>query len=464
MQNLGAINKIRLFTVLFVALLLRGVVFFQVIEDPRVVMQPDSGIYLSLAQGLIQNGSFSNPDSPDYPDPERMPGYPLFLASIMWVFQGNLLAAVLIQILLDSLSCLLICYLGELICRGSGFLSGILAALNMGMITYSHFILTDSLFLFVSILVLLMLLRVSRRRELKSNVFLGALLGIAVLIRPVIMYLPVLLIPLLFVCFITKLHVPAPAALGKVLLIGLIFVCTLSPWLIRNFIHFGRFQLSSQSGVHLLQYVVPFVWQYSKGVPFLEGMEKARHAFKERAEKEGLDLIVTDPFERSDLKVKMAVEYLRQEPKSAILKAWIFGGAKNLFSPAIIDLSYLLRVKRPHFFYTKGTTFLERAWNFLKGMQGFFGWAVIENIIALVLSRLIQVWGLVILLRHKTWEAVFLTSIILYFLVILGPVGYAKYRLPVEPLLIVLLSIGIRDLYTRFFASEDRVWGMSSKI
>jgi predicted ferric reductase len=122
---------------------------------------------------------------------------------------------------------------------------------------------------------------------------------------------------------------------------------------------------------------------------------------------------------------------------------------KNLFAPSIIDFSYLLKIERPHFFYTEGTTTLERAWNFMTGMKGWFGWAVLGSMVLLGLARMVQVWGLVRMFRRNPWECLFLVFIIVYFLIVSGPVGYAKYRLPFEPILIVLLAAGVKDLYGR---------------
>ena len=123
---------------------------------------------------------------------------------------------------------------------------------------------------------------------------------------------------------------------------------------------------------------------------------------------------------------------------------------KNLFAPSIIDFSYLLKIERPHFFYTEGTTTLERAWNFMTGMKGWFGWAVLGSMVLLGLSRMVQAWGLIHLLRKNPWECFFLVIVIGYFLMVSGPVGYAKYRLPFEPILIVFLSAGLRDLHRRW--------------
>lgn len=418
-------------------------------EKPEVLLQPDSRMYVSLAHGLLEHQAFSYPESPDRPDVERMPAYPGFLAAAFWVFGGSLLAVAFVQVLIDSLSCTLVYSLGERLGEGNGLLSGILASFNLGMITYSHFLLNDSLFLFVFLVFLIGLVRFVQKPSWKGSVLLGGGLGLATMIRPVITYLPLVLIPLLVLVLLTKQHEGFLSATGKALMIGIVFVLCLSPWMMRNYSHYGRWSLTAQSGEHLLQYIVPFTWQYSKGIPFIDGMKRASELFQERAKAEHVDLKKASPFEVSDFQVRVALDHLREEPKTAIAKAWFFGMVKNLFAPSIIDFSYLLKIERPHFFYTEGATTLERAWNFVRGMKGWFGWAVIASMILLGLSRVVQVWGLVLLVRRKAWESLFLVVIVGYFLMVSGPVGYAKYRLPFEPILIVFLAIGLKDLVRR---------------
>jgi 4-amino-4-deoxy-L-arabinose transferase-like glycosyltransferase len=447
-KSLSGVNGKALW-IFLLALLVRGGFFVCILDGPEVILQPDSRMYISLSQGLLKNGTLAYPGTPQVPSADRTPGYPAFVAAILWMFGGSLLAVSFIQILVDALTCALVFNLGEQLWPGSGFLSGILASLNLGMITYSHFILNDSLFLFVFLVFLIGLVRYLGEPSWMLSVLLGLALGAATMIRPVITYLPLILMPFLAGALMVKHHDRFLPAAGKALTVGIVFVICLAPWMARNYSHYGRWSLTAQSGEHLLQYIVPFTWQYSKGVPFIEGMKQTSDAFKEKAAKANLDLKKASPFEVSDFQVEMAIDYLGEEPKTAIAKAWFFGMAKNLFAPSIIDFSYLLDIERPHFFYTEGRTTLERAWNFVTGMKGWFAWAVIGSMVLLVLSRTVQVWGLIYLFRRKPWEGFFLVLIVGYFLIVSGPVGYAKYRLPFEPILIVLLAVGLRDLFLR---------------
>jgi hypothetical protein len=184
-------------------------------------------------------------------------------------------------------------------------------------------------------------------------------------------------------------------------------------------------------------------------------MKQASEIFERKAAEEGLDVAKAGPFEVNAFQVDLAKELLAREPISAVGKAWCFGMAKNLFSPALIDFSYLLGIERPHFFQTEGKSAFQQAINFIQGMKGTFGYVLIGSMILLFLSRLFQIWGLVLLLHEKRWEFAFFLWIVAYFLLVSGPVGYAKYRLPLEPILAILLAVSLKDMYRRLVVGID---------
>ena len=82
-------------------------------------------------------------------------------------------------------------------------------------------------------------------------------------------------------------------------------------------------------------------------------------------------------------------------------------------------------------------------------MEGPFAWVVVGSIVTMILVRLLQLGGFIMIVHTRVWYGICLLLIVLYFLIISGPVGYAKYRLPFEPVLIVLLAIGIKGLYRK---------------
>ena len=62
--------------IFFIALVIRGLLFFSITDHPEVIFQPDSRMYVLLAEGLTKYGSFVYPETPAQPDVERMLGYP----------------------------------------------------------------------------------------------------------------------------------------------------------------------------------------------------------------------------------------------------------------------------------------------------------------------------------------------------------------------------------------------------
>jgi hypothetical protein len=63
------------------------------------------------------------------------------------------------------------------------------------------------------------------------------------------------------------------------------------------------------------------------------------------------------------------------------------------------------------------------------------------------ISCLLQALGFARLARSRPWASVFAGLLVLYVLLISGPVYSPKYRLPIEPVLIVLTALGIESAW-----------------
>jgi hypothetical protein len=57
--------------------------------------------------------------------------------------------------------------------------------------------------------------------------------------------------------------------------------------------------------------------------------------------------------------------------------------------------------------------------------------------------------GFVMLARTAPWAAVFAGGVLAYFLLLNGPIAAPKYRLPMEPVLIVLAAIPLARVAER---------------
>ena len=125
------------------------------------------------------------------------------------------------------------------------------------------------------------------------------------------------------------------------------------------------------------------------------------------------------------------------------------------------DADRLLRILRefrqPLTFFSamQGTSLTERLSNFVKtnSTNGFMLLWVLAQV-ALLLSRGVQLAGLVHGLREPAYRGatLILAATIVYFLVLTGPVASPKYRIPIEPPLLILFGMGwvwLRDRCAR---------------
>ena len=142
--------------VFFLALAIRLVNLFLFIPDDFDFRLEDQGIYVNLGLSMLETGDFVHNTGNSYVvETERTPLYPAFLAIIWSVFGYNPWAVVIVQSILDSITCITIGLTSSLIAPRAFLLGGVLAAINMNLVVSSGMLLTDSLFLLIFTLFLL---------------------------------------------------------------------------------------------------------------------------------------------------------------------------------------------------------------------------------------------------------------------------------------------------------------------
>ncbi len=157
-------------------------------------MNPDSGRYIELAQGLRHGCGFARwlDSSCGTIETLRTPGYPLFLAAM-----PNLLAVIAIQGVLGAAICLLV---GLYVWKFWGLMAGVAAelliAFDIPSVLFGAMIMSDILFqALVTAGVVLGFWVIARRRSDRiaiAGILIGAALsGAAVMVRPLGVVLPV---------------------------------------------------------------------------------------------------------------------------------------------------------------------------------------------------------------------------------------------------------------------------------
>ena len=123
---------------------------------------------------------------------ERMPGAFLFFQFAIWLVGENLFNVLIMQVLVDSVNCLIIAFIAKNINKNLFFLTGIIASFSPLLIIVSSQILSDTIFLFLFSSSLLCFL-FFRNYKKEYFIYLGAIfLSLA-------LYTRVIVLPLIFV-------------------------------------------------------------------------------------------------------------------------------------------------------------------------------------------------------------------------------------------------------------------------
>ena len=190
------IERRGLWLILATAFISRALVFTYIMHEPLKFYTYDSDEYDQRALNLLRYHVFAGQTQPPFtPDLIRTPTYPLFLAAIYAVVGHIPAIAVLVQIVLGSLTAGLTFVLAHLLDLPipAGLLAALAVALDPVSALTSNRLLTETLFttLLVTSLVLLVLYwRTSRWRWLLLS---AAIIALSVLARPIAQFFPFML-------------------------------------------------------------------------------------------------------------------------------------------------------------------------------------------------------------------------------------------------------------------------------
>jgi hypothetical protein len=128
-------------------------------------------------------------------------------------------------------------------------------------------------------------------------------------------------------------------------------------------------------------------------------------------------------------------------PPAALAKAWLEGAVVNLTAPALLADPRVRALPKPSFYNTPGAGLWQKARAYLFDDPGRYQLLLVLGLVAMLPFLVLEAIGFVMLARMMPWAAVLGGGVIAYFLLLNGPVATPKYRLPMEPVLIVLAAI-----------------------
>ncbi len=422
--------------------------FFLVVRpwDPAVerrsVLVYDSIGYHEQAVTLLEHhrlarSAFATPDA------ITAPIYPLFVAACYRAFGPRPWAVLLVQCLIDSLSALLlVACMSRWFGERTGWVAGLLYALDPFLILYCSMLLTDILFVFTLVVTLNALSRaVGRGAEARwAWVGLGAAgMGVATLIRPAGQFLPVVLLLVL-----ALEHGRRPARLARWAIASLaVFGLVISPWLIRNARVFGHVFLTTSGSYNLLALGVAPMLAEERNVDWGRTQRELNQEAEDLVVAEGRRPEDLDAYAHSTYWRRVALGYIGREPVR-FAACWARGMVHTFLN---LDTSVFALVlgRAPHPVELKTGGVWAKVAEFYRS-KGRFG---------LLLGAWLALWllgcyGAAVVGLARAWSgtghiaSLMLVMLILYFAAVAGAGGLARFRLPAIPCYLPFTAAGVR--------------------
>jgi 4-amino-4-deoxy-L-arabinose transferase-like glycosyltransferase len=197
--------------------------------------------YDELARNLLHGDGYSR-EAGAVPHLETPPGYTFFLYLLYALTGEETNEGVRIQIvqpLLDGVTCLLIYVLALKVFRRRvvGLLSALGWALYPQIIVYSARVAPEVLFTFLLTCLVVALVRLMETPKAKNAILLGVLWGLAVLVKEKLLFLP----PVLLFLVWQGVRLPTRRKALLMFVIAVAMVVPVTPWVVRGFRATGGF-------------------------------------------------------------------------------------------------------------------------------------------------------------------------------------------------------------------------------
>ncbi|KND47925.1 MAG: hypothetical protein AB199_04175 [Parcubacteria bacterium C7867-004] len=390
-----------------------------------------SGEFATLTVNLIDHQVFSmSTTSTLTPDMWRTPGYPAFLAPFYALF-GDFYPVLIAQLLLLFLTAVLIFRMAKRVIPESWALATTVLYIVLPTTLLSvATIMNETLFMFVFVSALYVFFFSSMKNIYARWVLTGAILGAAAYIKPAALYILPFFIPAYFLVFLPWKEFSRKYAIAAVLMV-LTFAAVLAPWCLRNNHVLGSLQFASTSAFQLFRHNATQFYEAYNGIPNIE----ARYALQDRA---GIPHgpVPLDP-KYSEVLKKVAVEVILEHPfsytlfhLSTFIPFFTASGAGNYdrfvylmlpeFDPA--PEPSLLKALHPFSFPTLLIVLKNHGWTLVE--NAFWAFTTLLVLLGLWYSKN----------RRLAWM---FFSIMLYFALVTGPIAHARYRMPIEPLILI---------------------------
>ena len=254
-------KKQLLFVILF-AFIVRFALFLiaqpwtEDVEQNRIVRSDAIG-YHELAVRIVSDFTF---ELDNEKNSFRTPGYPVFISMIYFIFGSKPYIVLIFQIFINLLSIFLVFKIAHYLFNEKiALIASFLYSIDPHTVLYTCELFTETLFTFIIILSFFYFIKGLKLSNLKYFILSGLFFGLSALIRPISLFIPFVLVGLIFIYSKFKFKFKIKSSF----IIVSFFVLAITPWLYRNYRDFNSFSLSSLPAYNLIFYNVAFT-EYAK--------------------------------------------------------------------------------------------------------------------------------------------------------------------------------------------------------
>ncbi|MEW6366243.1 MAG: glycosyltransferase family 39 protein [Acidobacteriota bacterium] len=432
--------------------------------DPAVehelVLHNDGMTYNQLAVSLIDDRRFATgPEDP--PDPWHSPLYPVFVAGVYLVCGYRPWTVLLVQALLDSLTAVIVYSTVRRFVKAprAALFAGVCYAFDPIAILHSMQMLTDILYVAVMVgggyLFASALDGTNERGTHARFAAAGVVLGAAALVRPVGLYLPVAMIPLMLWLHRRTLR----SALAPAALFLLCFYSTTATWQLRNWSLYRAYSLAAMGAWDTITIYTDPVYTAIHNVTDREAqMSLAAEADREMS-RDGIDPAHAHAFAKAPYWERVALRLALDEPflfAKFYLRGTVYFFA-NMSSGRWANL--IMHRQRSHAPPPDGV--VDRTPH-----NGMWQSPWVKTRIELLVAAGIGTWFLLTysFALYGLWRSLrsgltpFLAmcaTIVLYYVLISGTGGMSRFKLPSIPFYSAFAGVGAASAAIRWSSRPD---------
>jgi len=424
--------------VLIAALILRLLMFiafrpWELDFESYELFQFDPQEYHSLAKSLL-TGSFDG-------NTLRTPGYPAFITLIYFIFGIKPWVVFAFQIVSSIVSVYLVYrisryHFSEKVSLAAAFF---LVIDPLQIISPFNFF-SEVLFVPFLLVAIYYFIISFDRKSLLNLVFSALSLGVATYIRPISIYLPIIL------CFIILLSRADKIVklIKRAVIFCLVFSMVLSPWFVRNLILFDKFEFSVAGGYNLL-------YVYAAAIVYDRDSCSIDEAIKEVANRvdERMPQSNRNPFLLERVQAEVAKEIIK-ENIGVFLLNHLTGSINLYYSFSSYRITKMLReddqLMNSKFYGTGNLTQLK---SFVESKSSLSLLVTFLSAVLFTLEYIFAATGVFYLYKRRSYLliATFM-GVILYQTALVGVLGNnARFKLPIEPFYLIFAAYGIQQAY-----------------